>query len=340
MICLTTLKKNQSKMSYIHSISTYTPSVKVSNDEISKNFPEWNGEKIFNKLGIKSRNISKKDEFVSDMSTKVINKLLDEYNIDKSTIDFLIIVTQSPDYSLPTTACIVQNQVGLSTNCGAIDINQGCSGYIYGLSIADGLIAGGNFNNIILVTAETYSKYINKEDKNNLSIFGDGATATLITKEKSSYKIGKFSLGSDGSGCDNLIVRNGGARNLRTEDENENDNFLYMNGSEIFDFTSKNVPDLVNQNLDLNKTTIEKVDYFVFHQANTFMLNFLRKRIGIPEQKFVVEMENYGNTVSSTIPIALKENAKTFTSGSNEIMLVGFGVGYSWGAVVIYKMEN
>ena len=216
--------------SFIKAISTYLPSVKITNEDIAKKFPEWESEKIFQKIGIHQRNIAEPDEFVSDMAVKVIEELVEEYKIDLKTIDYFILCTQSPDFQLPTTACVVQNKVGLSKNCAAVDINQGCSGYIYGLSLASSLVESGNFQKVLLVTADLYSKSIHPEDKGNISLFGDAATASIISTE-GKYKIEKFTLGSDGSGCDNLIVKNG-ATKFPNDNKIENlDNFLYMNGS-------------------------------------------------------------------------------------------------------------
>lgn len=319
--------------SYIKYISTYVPSVKITNQDIAQRFPEWDSDKIFEKIGIKERYIAKPDEFVSDMAVKVIQNLAEEHKVNLSEIDYFILCTQSPDYQLPTTACIVQNKVGLNKQCGAIDINQGCSGYIYGLSLASSLVASGNFKNVLLVTADMYSKAIHPDDKGNTSLFGDAATATLISTE-GKYEIGKFTLGSDGSGADNLIIKNGATKNQKDLATENLENYLFMNGSAIFDFTAKNVPDLVNDNLKLNNLLKEEVDLYVFHQANTFMLNFLRKRIGIASEKFLLNMENYGNTVSSSIPLAFKAS---FDRNYDKVMFVGFGVGYSWGAVTIFK---
>lgn len=324
--------------SFIKAISKYIPSKKISNQEISEQFPEWDSDKILNKIGIQSRNITSEDEYTSDIAVNAINNLFEEHKIDKNSIDFLIICTQSPDYFLPTTACIVQDKVGLKTSCGAIDINQGCSGYIYGLSLANALVASGTSKNVLLVTAETYSKHIHQSDKGNMSLFGDASTATLISDE-GEFEIGKFSLGTDGSGAENLIIKNGASKYQKTEDKNDMNNYLYMNGSEIFDFTSKSVPSLVDDNLLKNKIFKDEIDTFIFHQANTFMLNFLRKKISIPTEKFVIDMLNYGNTVSSTIPLALK-NSITSKRDMQNIMLVGFGVGYSWGAVCLKNNSN
>lgn len=321
-------------MAFIQHISTYIPEKTISNEEISKKFPDWDSDKILNKIGIRNRNITGDDEFTSDIAVKALNKLIDEHKIDKSSIDYLIVCTQSPDYFLPATACIVQAQAGLNTSCGAIDINQGCSGYIYGLSLANALIDAKMMNNVVLITAETYSKHIHEDDKGNISLFGDAATATLISND-GDFEILKFSVGTDGEGAKNLIVKNGAVRNKKTEDTEDKDNYLHMNGPKIFDFTSKAIPGLVQENLKINGFEKSDIDTFIFHQANTFMLDFLRKRINIPQENFVIDMLDYGNTVSSTIPIAFKNSLTT--RDLKNIMLVGFGVGYSWGAVCLRK---
>ncbi|PIF43408.1 3-oxoacyl-[acyl-carrier-protein] synthase-3 [Chryseobacterium sp. 52] len=321
-------------MAFIQHISTYIPEKVISNEEISAKFPDWDSDKILEKIGIRNRNITGDDEFTSDIAVKALNKLIDEYQLDKSSIDYLIVCTQSPDYFLPATACIVQAQAGLNTSCGAIDINQGCSGYIYGLSLANALIDSKMMKNVVLITAETYSKHIHEDDKGNISLFGDAATATLIS-DNGDYEILKFSVGTDGEGAKNLIVKNGAVRNKKTDDSEDKDNYLHMNGPKIFDFTSKAIPGLVQENLKLNGFEKSDIDTFIFHQANTFMLEFLRKRINIPQENFVIDMLDYGNTVSSTIPIAFKNSLTT--RELKNIMLVGFGVGYSWGAVCLRK---
>lgn len=320
---------------YIKHISTYIPKNKITNEDIAKKFPEWDSDKILNKIGIAERYIADEDEFVSDMAAKSIQELIDEFGINKDSIDFLILCTQSPDHFLPATSCIVQEKAGLNNNCAAIDINQGCSGYVYGLSLAKGLVISGTAKNVVLVTAETYSKHIHQNDKGNISLFGDAATATLIT-DNGKYEIKEFSLGSDGKGAENLIVKNGAVKIKNNNDPENLDNFLYMNGPEIFDFTSKSIPPLVERNLEQNQLTKGDIDTFIFHQANTYMLNFLRRKIGIPTKNFVIDMLDYGNTVSSTIPLALK-NCDLKGREMHTVMLVGFGVGYSWGAVCLKK---
>ena len=268
--------------SYIKAISTYFPKNILTNDAISAQFPEWNSEKILQKIGIEQRYIAQEDECASDMAAQAVLNLIEEHHLDKNAIDFLLLCTQTPDHILPTTACIVQEKAGLPTSCAALDINQGCSGYIYGLSLASSLITSGNFKNVILVTADTYTKYIYPKDKGNLSIFGDAATATLVSTE-GAYCIGKPTLGTDGAGAENLIIRNGGTRSPRNENPDDLDNFVDMKGGKIFNFIIKRTPEVVYNNLKTNNLDIKDIDLFVFHQANTHILNKVREVMEIPE---------------------------------------------------------
>lgn len=328
---------------YIKGISYYLPASVVTNEDLAKMHPEWSIEKIQAKTGIYKRHIADKDEFASDMGVKAATLLFEEYKIDRGEIDFLLFCTQSPDYFLPTTACLLQNRLDLPTRCGALDFNLGCSGYIYGLALAKGLISSGIAKNILFITAETYSKFINADDKSNKTIFGDAASATLISTD-GFCAIEQFSLGTDGKGAGNLIVKEGGIRYPeRTFDKKEDSlgnihspSSLFMNGPEIFSFTSSAVPALVNEVLVKNNLSVKEVDIFIFHQANQFMLEHLRKKIGIPAEKFFMHIKDCANTVSSTVPIALKEALLAGNIKKGEkCLLAGFGVGYSWGANIL-----
>ena len=331
---------------YINFISYYLPSKTLSNSDISLEHPEWSIDKISSKTGIHNRHISSDNEFVSDMAVKAAEKLFSEYKIEKKDIDYIILCTQSPDFLLPTTACLVQNQLGLSNSIGAIDINQGCSGFIYSLGVAKGLIISGQVNNVLVITAETYSKYIHPEDKSNKTLFGDGAAAVLISSGNIGLgaKINNFVYGTDGSGFDCLIVRNSGSKNkCKLENEifegNEfisSDSYLFMDGRAVFQFTNTVVPLLVKNLLGTENLEIKSIDKFVFHQANKFMLEKIRLKLGISEEKFIFNSEDIGNTVSSTIPISLKkliENNQILVG--DKILLAGFGVGLSYGATLI-----
>ena len=328
--------------SIIKKIESFLPKKTLTNKDLEKQFPEWNAEKIEKKIGIRERHIVEENETALDIGFKAGEKVLKNYNKEK--IDFLLFCTQSTEYYLPSGACILQNRLGLNTTIGAFDYNLGCSGFIYGLAMAKSFIKSGLANNILLITSETYSKHIHPKDKSNKTIFGDGATATII--EKSTKEgIFEFSLGTDGSGYKNLIVPNGGLRNKYDINAKEIDdgsgsirtnNNLYMNGPEIFNFTIDAVPKVVSDVLKKNKTNIDGIDYIIFHQANKYMIEYLRKKIKIPKEKFYINMLYTGNTVSSTIPIALKDcfDNKIIKSG-DKILIVGFGVGYSWGATII-----
>jgi 3-oxoacyl-[acyl-carrier-protein] synthase-3 len=326
---------------YIKAISYYLPEKIVSNEQLIEEFPEWTIAKVANKIGIKKRHIVSENETALDMALQACGLFFEEHETNKSAIDFILLCTQSPDYFLPTSACILQDRLGLSTSCGALDFNLGCSGFVYGLSLAKGLIAGNIAKNILLITSETYSKHLHPKDKGNRTIFGDAAAVTLVSTEGMA-EILDFSFGSDGRGYKNLMVKSGGLRNPGrtnkvTFDESSNpvsDDFLYMNGSEIFNFTLEAVPLLVDDVLRKNNLQKEDINLFVFHQANKHMLHFLRKKIKIEEEKFYYCLENFGNTVSSTIPIALKEAQKENLLKGN-ILLAGFGVGYSWGGTLL-----
>jgi len=331
------------KKSFIKAISYYLPDLILSNEDLVKEFPDWTAEKVANKIGVSIRHIVRSDETAVDMAIKAGEKLFKEHNILPSEVDFVILCTQSPDYFLPTSACLVQNALGIPTTSGAFDFNLGCSGFVYGLAIAKGLIIGNIAKNVLLITSETYSKYIHPKDKVNRTIFGDAASSTLISG--SGYaEILEFSLGTDGSGADKLIVKSGALRNPDKSNElifDESGNpvspdYLFMDGSGIFNFTLEMVPILVKDTLATNELEMEQINQFIFHQANKYMLGFLRKKIQIPENKFYQEMSLTGNTVSSTIPIALYDAINNNLILKNElVLLAGFGVGFSWAGTVL-----
>ncbi len=259
----------------------------------------------------------------------------------------MLLCTQSPDYFLPTTACLLQNRLGIPTSAGALDFNLGCSGFVYGLGLVEGLISSGQARNVLLITAETYSKFLNPTDRSVRTIFGDAAAATLLSASDSDESfIGPFVYGTDGAGGPNLIVPAGGLRRpisaetsqVVADDQGNQRSAenLFMDGPEIFNFTLSAVPQSVAQLLERSGRSLEEIDLFVFHQANRYMLDHLRKKLKIPAEKFSVCMGHCGNTVSSTIPIALKHEILDGRLKSGAlVMLVGFGVGYSWGATLV-----
>lgn len=323
----------------IAAIATHLPEQVLSNDELALCF-DWSAKKIYSKLGIRERRIAAAEETATDLACAAGQKLFERHGCDAEEIDFLIFCTQAPDYILPTSACILQDRLGLSRHVGAVDINLGCSGFVYGLSLAAGLIGSGAARNVLLLTADTYSKFIHPGDRSVRTLFGDGAAATLIRPSLES-RIGPFVFGSDGSGARNLMVETGGARmqrsaatalevrdgagNVRAGDS------LYMNGAAVMSFTLREVPEACRRLFELTNTSWNDYRYFVAHQANKFLLDALQKRLDLPSEQMPRHFEFIGNTVSSTIPFVLEELlAKGQLAAGDRLMLLGFGVGLSW----------
>jgi 3-oxoacyl-[acyl-carrier-protein] synthase-3 len=330
----------------IRAIAAHLPDEQLTNERLAAELGNWSADDILQKTGIATRRIAAAGECASDLGVAAAERLFAGNACSPGDVDYLIFCTQSPDYFLPTTACLIQDRLGLSTAVGALDINQGCSGWVYGLSLSKGLIESGTARNVLLITAETYSKYINRRDRSVRTIFGDAAAATLVSGVESDEELlGPFVFGTDGGGKETVIVRAGGAREPFTDqsrlEREEKGNWrsdanIYMNGPEIFNFALRVVPSAVKTLLDRAGTGHDSVDYYIFHQANKFMLDRLRNKIGIDVSKFCLDMDWCGNTVSSTIPIALERARASGRLGAGaRVMAVGFGVGYSWAAAMI-----
>lgn len=327
----------------IQAIEYALPEKVLTNEELAKIYPDWTADKILLKTGISSRHVVSGNECASDLAEQAARKLFSSGIISPEKIDFILLATQSPDYFLPTTACILQDKLGIPQKAGALDFNLGCSAFIYGLAMAKSLINTGIAKNVLLLTAETYTKYIHPMDKSNRTIFGDGAAATVISE--GGHTIGQFDLGTDGSGKEYLIVPAGASRLAYSEetareiDDNgsvRTQNNLYMNGPEVFNFTIRVVPQSINNILEKHNLDLSDIDLFIFHQANKFMLDYLRKKMKITEDKFYVDMEDIGNTVSATIPIALKRaEGKGRLKKGDRVLIIGFGVGLSWGSTIL-----
>jgi 3-oxoacyl-[acyl-carrier-protein] synthase-3 len=331
----------------IKAVRSFLPANKLTNEDLARQFGDWHASQILSKTGVAERGVAAPDECASDLGVKAAKHLFDEGICAPEEIDFLVFCTQSPDYFTPTTACLMQDRLGLRTSCGAVDINQGCSGYIYGLALSKSLVDAGTARTVLLVTADTYMKFINQRDRSLLTLFGDGAAATLVgSVESESELIGPFVLGTDGRGANQIIVKAGGLRCPPTaetavvkEDSSGNwrsDQNLFMDGGDVFSFALRTVPPTLQQLLDKAGLTLDQIDFLIPHQANKFVLERLRAKLKFPAEKFWIGMENSGNTVSSTIPIALESAIKQGrVKAGDRVALVGFGVGYSWGATLI-----
>lgn len=336
-----------SKRATLAAIAYHLPAGTLTNQQLADEDGGLSAELILDKTGIAERRIAAPAECASDLAVAAAQKLFQDGICAPEDIDFLILCTQSPDYFLPTTACLVQSRLGLPQHCGAVDLNQGCSGYVYGLAFAKSLVEAGAATNVLLITAETYSKFINPRDRTVRTIFGDAAAATLVREVVSDEElIGPFVFGTDGTGASHLIVPAGGLRKPCTEETSvetrdrsgswRSEQNLYMNGAEIFNFTLKVVPRTVQALLERSRLTLADIDWFIFHQANRFMLEHLRSKLKIPSEKYVISLGDCGNTVSSSIPIALKrEWMRGAIRPRQTLMMVGFGVGLSWAGALL-----
>ena len=315
----------------IETIEYYLPERVEDNDLLEEENADWRMSDLVKKTGVLKRYISDKNQTSVDMAVIAAEKIF-QNGVDRHEIDFVVLVTQSPDYLLPTSACIIQDKLNLKKECMAFDINLGCSGYIYGLSVCSGLIETGVAKKGLLICSETYTKFIDKSDRTCRPLFGDGAAATLLTACVND-KLGPFTFGTDGSGYDNLILRGSGAR---VENDSNAINNLFMEGAKVFMFTMDMVPKSVEGMLKKVDLSIDEIDLFVFHQASKLVIDNITRRLDLPEEKVFRNYQDIGNTVSASIPIALKdaEDKKVLKRG-DKVMLAGFGVGFSWGSCLL-----
>ncbi|MFN3189861.1 MAG: ketoacyl-ACP synthase III [Aureliella sp.] len=315
-------------------IAVHFPERLETNAQLQAENPSWDIPLIEQKTGIKSRYIAAENETASDLAVAAAEKLFREHSIDRESIDFVLLCTQTPDYPLPTTACLLQDRLGLKETCGALDFNLGCSGFVYGMAMAEGLVRCGAASRILLITSETYSKYIDADDRSLRTIFGDAAAATLVqASEEESLKA--FQFGTDGSGADTLLVADGGAREggevLKPRHRKRWKSRLYMDGPSLLSFTVVAVPKLIETVLAQAKCKADDIDYFLLHQATRKMLEQLQSRLELDESRLPIRLEEYGNTVSSTLPILIHDMRRDgqIRTGTNSL-LIGFGVGWSW----------
>ncbi|MBR4752565.1 MAG: ketoacyl-ACP synthase III [Thermoguttaceae bacterium] len=350
------------KVAQIRGIAAYLPEGRLDNKELAQIFSNWTEEKIKRKIGIETRPIAAEGETAVDLGVAAGERLLASGVVERDEIDFVVLCTQSPDYFLPSSACLIQSRLGLKTGCGAFDINLGCSGYVYGLGVCKGLIESGIARKVLFITAETYSKYINEKDRVTRPLFGDGATATLLEAAdldvatsdalSGAPAIGPFEYGTDGNGANMLIVEAGASRLPASPETSvaysdsqagyRSKEQLFMNGAGIFTFSIDVVPPLVKRCEQIAADAGMSIDAYIFHQANRFMLDRLREECGgLDERKFFNSLLTRGNTVSSSIPIAIIDAVRDgMVKPGSCALLVGFGVGLSWGAGFVRFPEN
>jgi len=304
----------------IKAIAGYVPSQRISNREKMSKF-DLNDDFIENTIGVIEHARKASDEDTSDLCVSAFANLTQKVEVNVSDIDCCIVVTQNPDYKLPHTSAIVHKKLGLAKNCACFDISLGCSGYIYGLSTIMAFMQSNNLKNGLLFTADPYSKIIDEEDKNTALIFGDGATVTLINDEGNWQATG-YDFGTDGNGYQDLICTDK----------------LFMNGRSVFTFAASVIPSHI-KNL-MAKYSFEDIDIdkYILHQGSKYIVDTIRKRLKVDERKVPFVMYNYGNTVSSSIPLILEQELQN--SDNKRLIATGFGVGLSWASVILEKIER
>lgn len=315
----------------ISALEYYLPEKLIDNDYlveacgIDKKFIE-------EKVGILERRIALPDQPTSDLAFHAARKLFENCNIEPESIDLLLLCTQNPDYKLPTTACLVQDRLGLKKSCIAFDVNLGCSGFVYSLAIAGNFIKSSMAKRALIIMADEYSKIIDYKDKTTSPIFGDAASAILLEECSDEFGFIDGNFGTDGSGWDKLIVRNSGV-----VCDNSDDKYVFMDGLEIFKFAVRVIPTTIKELLEKNNLAVGEIKKFVFHQANTYIIKELQKRMKLADNQVVIDMEKYGNTIQSTIPIALKNLIDSGELQKGDLVIFsGYGVGLSWGNI-LYK---
>ncbi len=342
-------------MIQLNAISYYLPEVKISNEEIVADYQKYGGpqpipsaEDLYKQCGVRNRYRAHYDETTRDLSRRSAERLFDDWKVDRDKIDYIIMVSDALEFKGPTTACLLQNDLGLKTEVGAIDVLHGCTGFIYGLSLAKALIAIDQASNVLVITGDVPTKVIHPEDADLRAIFSDAAASTLVSRGPVqgglNASVGEFVFGSDGTGEKNLWVERSATKEPADIEWLEpykhlptklGGGRLRMNSPQIFLFALRKVPKLIDSILEKHNLQKEEIDYFVLHQANGTMLEFLRKRMKIPKEKFVLNIENVGNTVSASIPIALKDLIDAGVQPGSKVLLAGFGIGYSWGGTVL-----
>ena len=331
---------------YIKNIEFFLPQKIRTNDDLKRANPDWDINKIAAKTGVRSRYIAKKNETAFDLACGAVNKLLNSNNFEKDDIDGIIFCTQSPDYIMPSNSFLIHQKFNFNKSTWAFDYNLACSGYVYGLCIARGFIETGMAKNIMLITSDTYSKYINDRDRSTINLFGDGAAVTIVSYDKDKLGIIDAKLASSGNEHESFIIPAGGSRcpinnDTKKEFEDHSGNIkskenIDMNGFAIWKFVSRIVPKQITQLLDDNNLDISQIDFFGLHQASKLTLDSLSKSLKIPEKSIYRNYDVYGNTVSSSIPIVLKSAMDDSKLNRDDLVILsGFGVGLSWGSILM-----
>lgn len=331
----------------IKAIEYYLPERRINNSDLKIQHPNWDMDKVGEKSGVFQRHLAADNETALDFAIRATEKLFQSGEVIKDDVDGVIFCTQSPDYIMPSNAFLIHKHFNFKHKVWAFDYNLACSGYIYGLSIARGMLETGMAKNILLINADTYSKYINNNDRSTNVLFGDGAAVSLLTNsDDEGAGILDIQLGASGKEYESFFIPAGGSRNPKgietrevTVDQSGNQRSMeniHMNGFSVWKFVSRIVPIQINELLKKNNININQINFFGFHQASKLTLDSLIKALKIDNDKIYTNLENIGNTVSASIPILLKDAEEDGVLKRGDLVLLsGFGVGLSWGSLLI-----
>ncbi len=331
----------------IKHIEYYLPAGILTNQMLKEKHPDWDVDKVESKSGVRNRHIASKNETALDLAIQATQKFFDNSGIDKSRVQGIIFCTQSPDFIMPSNAFLLQKYFELSHQLLAFDYNLACSGYVYGLAIARGLIETRVVDNVLLINADTYSKFIGENDRSTKVLFGDAAAVSFIQRtENSDSNIIDVILESSGKDFDSFYIPAGGVRNPISEITKEETadmsgnvrsmENIHMNGFGVWKFISQTVPKQILHLLKRNNLALEQIDLFVFHQASKLTLDSLVKALKLSDEKVFINIAQIGNTVSASIPIALKDAVEAGRIKRGDTILIsGFGVGLSWGSAIV-----
>ena len=330
----------------IRAMSACVPKRVYSNKDLGYLIPEHEIEKTIESIGIVERRIADDDVCASDLCYKAAVQLMEDNNIDPETIDVLLFMSQTSDYRIPATSCILQHRLGLPKSTACIDLSLGCSGYVFALSTAFSYASMEGVRRVLLLDGETFSKIVNKKDKVDWPLYGDGATATLV--EKGDYGEATFMLNTDGSG-ENAVKIHAGMRHkitheslieqVQEEGNVRNDLEVFMDGMDVFNFAIRVVPRSVKTLAKESGVEVNDIDYLVFHQSNKFMTDFFVEKLNFPSDRVPYCIHKYGNTSSASVPLTIVSELSDKLIGNHRVMMCGFGAGLSWGTALLQMKD-
>ncbi len=328
----------------IEDIAYYLPQKVLTNEDLHKENAAWDMVNVEQRSGVLARHVAAAGETALDMAVHASQKLL-QTDARRKSLDCVIFCTQSGDHIMPPNACILHQRLSLPEHIFAFDINSACAGFVHGLALANGMIQSGQAQNVLLINADTYSKYIHPQDRSARVLFGDGASASWISKSDDRSGLVDIMCATSGEGYKKFIIPAGGCRTPRSEETARpitdggnvrTPDHIHMDGLGILSFVNSKVPPQIRQLLERNQLTVNDIDLFVFHQASKMALDSLTKALELDPSKVFSNLASLGNLVSASIPIALKQALETGRiKKGDRVLISGFGVGLTWATAII-----